>query len=80
MSESQPCWMPWAKSPTPWRAMPAKCSTPRSTISVPACLRGVQTIMARVRKLALRHHLPLGNYAALVCVDLDARDDAHLGG
>ena len=41
-----------------WRAMPRKVFGPQIDISVPACLRGVQTIMARVRK-APRHHLPL---------------------
>lgn len=44
---------------------------PQIDISVPACLRGVQTIMVRVRKRPYVITFRWSNYAALVCVDLE---------
>ena len=44
---------------------------PQLDISGPACLRGVQTIMARVRKRPYVITFRWSNYAALVCVDLE---------
>ena len=42
--------------------------------SVPACLRGVQTIMERVKQRPYVITFRWSRYAALVCVDLERQE------